>query len=433
ITYALADEPRVRTKRRGIYRPRPHGNGLFAGPYNCNVGLFSDSNKPNCPKPPPPPPRPKPPKPKPSFTSTLLGGHNNQWTVSYGTQLLTPDVKPVTTTVTQGQTVSISPTWSTPYKHFTTRVTKGRDNHDITMGLVLNEYFTPTSFHGTTQPYPLPSGLTLNTSNGEITGSIDKGLAPGLYTFALTVRLKTTVRFGGMHTFTQRTSRNSIGITVTYNIYVTSRTSSSTSTTVTQGQQVSVSLPTTLSSYTLTPVGSAGTLPSGLSFANGTITGTPTIAPGTYTYTVTYGTTTTTTGLFLDRSSDQILLTGICNSCHHSLRTGLVKPSPYPIYVATTGIATPIAATYTYVFTVSPSQTPKPPAAKPAPANTQATSSAQPPAQSPGNKPTETTTPDKKPAAPQNAAAYRLPWWWALISGLISLLAPVAIALPLLL
>ncbi|WP_241429688.1 putative Ig domain-containing protein, partial [Tropheryma whipplei] len=46
----------------------------------------------------------------------------------------------------------------------------------------------------------------------------------------------------------------------------------------------------------MTPVGSTGTLPSGLSFANGTITGTPTTS-GTYTYTVTYGTTTKTTGL----------------------------------------------------------------------------------------------------------------------------------------
>ncbi|MCO8190663.1 MAG: Ig domain-containing protein, partial [Tropheryma whipplei] len=355
ITYALADEPRVRTKRRGIYRPRPHGNGLFAGPYNCNVGLFSDSNKPNCPKPPPPPPRPKPPKPKPSFTSTLLGGHNNQWTVSYGTQLLTPDVKPVTTTVTQGQTVSISPTWSTPYKHFTTRVTKGRDNHDITMGLVLNEYFTPTSFHGTTQPYPLPSGLTLNTSNGEITGSIDKGLAPGLYTFALTVRLKTTARFGGMHTFTISTTN---GYKATYQVQflVTSRTSSSTSTTVTQGQQVSVSLPTTLSSYTLTPVGSAGTLPSGLSFANGTITGTPTIAPGTYTYTVTYGTTTKTTGLRSNGVYTGDYLSGTCRACLGPQAIAYVVNSPTPVYTTTTAVATPIAATYTYVFTVSPSQ-----------------------------------------------------------------------------
>ncbi|WP_329550376.1 Ig domain-containing protein, partial [Tropheryma whipplei] len=252
----MADEPRVRTKRSHVsvggplpvYPSDPHFSGAWV-PFPSYPG------------------RPNPQKPQYPTRHTDAANYCNlgfpvgfpcyaptRAPLFYGTQLLTPTLPNVTTTVSQGQKISISPTWSTPKRFFKTSFFPGR-RVNLTHVIVLNEYFTPTDFFINEYftatgwntdwvslyknvPPPtnmLPGNLTLNATNGAITGSIDSSVTPGLYKLTVTVRLKTTARFGGMHTFTISTTN---GYKATYQVQflVTSRTSSSTSTTVTQGQ-----------------------------------------------------------------------------------------------------------------------------------------------------------------------------------------------------
>ncbi|WP_042507968.1 Ig domain-containing protein, partial [Tropheryma whipplei] len=291
---------------------------------------------------------------------TICNGGNEPIIRYYGYLMLTPNISNITTTVSVNQsTITISPSWSIPGKIIRTST----DSHGWLHGTgFAKSYATPTSFlintsnvitNGMNSMFSLPSGLTLNTTNGAITGSIDSSVTPGLYQFVVTAFFGKTLSyvnpfFGKNWTYTFTLSDSYT--TATYQIYVTYRESNSLYITLIQGQNLSLTAPFP-SRYAMTLLHTAGSLPSGLNLVSRSITGIVAGPPGVYEYVVTYA-RTATIGQYSKHgtSSTNVFLKGICNTC--SRKTAIFEHMPKDVYTTLSTVITPELAVVTYIFTV---------------------------------------------------------------------------------